>query len=241
MEREVSIVLSTERRNYRKVAQDWYGLTDEQMEGMDVHHNPPRHNGGRNIPEHLYIYHTTLHVAIHGSDFIDWARKGSAFAHVEKTEDGKSITAVKAGMGLHKEKDEWGRSVNAVKGIKKLHEAKDRSGKSIQGLKNAERLHSEKNDEGKSVNAVKAGTSAHRKRDELGRSIEGIKAAKRLNAQKDEKGRSINAVKAAAKANAQRWVDPDHPELGWHNAGALAQMQKARGYPHGKENRVRVA
>jgi hypothetical protein len=241
MNREVSIVLSQERHNYRKMAQEWYGLTDEQMVGMDVHHNPPTHIGGRNIPEHLFIYHTTLHVAVHESEFIEWARKGSAVAHAEKTEEGKSLTAVKAGIGLHREKDELGRSINAVKGIKKLHEAKDRNGKSIQGLKNAERLHSKKNKEGKSVNAVKAGTNAHRKKDELGRSVEGIKAGERLNARKDDKGRSINAVKAAVKANAQRWMDPDHPDLGIKASGPLVTMQKARGYPHGPANRVRVS
>lgn len=38
----------------------------------------------------------------------------------------------------------------------------------------------------------------------------------------------------------QKWEDPDHPELGQHNAGVLARKQKALGYPHGPGNRVRV-
>jgi hypothetical protein len=76
MEREVSIVLVREAKNYRKLAQQWYNLTDEQMEGCDVHHNPPRHQGGRNIPEHLFVYHHTLHSEVHGDDFTKWARKG---------------------------------------------------------------------------------------------------------------------------------------------------------------------
>lgn len=37
-----------------------------------------------------------------------------------------------------------------------------------------------------------------------------------------------------------RWYDPDHPELGQHNAGVLVKKQKKLGYPHGKENRVKV-
>ena len=45
---------------------------------------------------------------------------------------------------------------------------------------------------------------------------------------------------AITKINSQRWVDPDHPELGEHSAPTLVQMQKRRGYPHGKENRVKV-
>lgn len=42
------------------------------------------------------------------------------------------------------------------------------------------------------------------------------------------------------KAAAQKWVDPKHPELGERSAAVLTQMQKRRGYPHGKENRVRI-
>jgi hypothetical protein len=38
----------------------------------------------------------------------------------------------------------------------------------------------------------------------------------------------------------QKWMDPDHPELGSHNSGVLVRKQKALGYPHSKENRVRV-
>jgi hypothetical protein len=38
----------------------------------------------------------------------------------------------------------------------------------------------------------------------------------------------------------QKWMDPNHPELGKHNAGVLVRKQKKLGYSHGKENRVRV-
>jgi hypothetical protein len=43
-----------------------------------------------------------------------------------------------------------------------------------------------------------------------------------------------------AAINSQKWIDPDHPELGEHSAPTLVKMQKKRGYPHGKENRRRV-
>jgi hypothetical protein len=75
MDKEVSIVLSVEKDDYRKIAQKWYGLTNEQMAGMDVHHNPARYEGGRNIPEHLYVYHNTLHSAVHESDLVLWSRE----------------------------------------------------------------------------------------------------------------------------------------------------------------------
>lgn len=45
---------------------------------------------------------------------------------------------------------------------------------------------------------------------------------------------------AILKTNNQRWMDPDHPELGEHSSGTLTQMQKRRGFPHEKENRIRV-
>ena len=70
-----AIILSTDKYNYRKVAQEHYGLTDEQMKDIDVHHNPPRCEGGRNIPEHLYVYHPATHKLIHDKQAINWAKK----------------------------------------------------------------------------------------------------------------------------------------------------------------------
>jgi DNA-binding CsgD family transcriptional regulator len=70
-----AIVLSTDKYNYRKVAQQHYKLTDEQMKDVDVHHNPPRCEGGRNIPEHLYVYHPATHKLIHDKQAINWAKK----------------------------------------------------------------------------------------------------------------------------------------------------------------------
>ena len=37
-----------------------------------------------------------------------------------------------------------------------------------------------------------------------------------------------------------KWVDPDHPELGAHNPGNLAKLQRRLRYPSGKENRIKV-
>jgi hypothetical protein len=52
--------------------------------------------------------------------------------------------------------------------------------------------------------------------------------------------RSLGGKVGSRTTNSQKWVDPDHPELGEHSAGTLVQMQKRRGYPHGKENRRQV-
>jgi hypothetical protein len=127
MEKEVSIVLSQERKKHRKLAQEWYGLTDEQMRDCDVHHNPPRSEGGRNIPEHLYVYHFTLHDAVHGDDFTKWARTGAKHvvnrnsapggraSMVEKNEEGKCVHGVEMARIAHSDKNEKGQSKLAVK------------------------------------------------------------------------------------------------------------------------------
>ena len=74
-----AIVLSPNKYNYRRVAQLHYNLSDEELAEVDIHHNPPRHLGGRNIPEHLYIYHPTTHAAIHGG-YTEYARRGAKAA-----------------------------------------------------------------------------------------------------------------------------------------------------------------
>jgi hypothetical protein len=61
----------------------------------------------------------------------------------------------------------------------------------------------------------------------------------RENLSKSHKG-SEPSKKSGRKSMAQRYTDPDHPELGQHAAPVLVRMQKKRGYPHGPENRVRI-
>lgn len=61
MDRSVSIVLLRECSDYREVARKHWGLTKKQMKGMHVHHHPPRHLGGRNVPEHLYVCSPSMH------------------------------------------------------------------------------------------------------------------------------------------------------------------------------------
>ena len=131
MKKEVSIVLSSERKNYRKLAQEWFGLTDEQMKDCDVHHNPPRHQGGRNIPEHLFVYHYTLHAAIHENNWTAWAR----FKGVSREQ------AV-----------EWGRAGGKIGGKRRSKETCITAGQRMCAVLNAE-----KDEEGKSIHAKRVG------------------------------------------------------------------------------------
>ena len=154
-------MLSVERRNYRKVAQEWYGLTDEQMVGMDVHHNPAQYEGGRNIPEHLFVYHNTLHSAVHGNESALWSRVGSKKAHRQKDKRGRSVLGVENSKRLNLEKDEYGRSKNAVKGAAQAHRAKDEKGRSVSAVKGSEKVNTEKDEFGRSVASLKGATNMH--------------------------------------------------------------------------------
>jgi hypothetical protein len=149
-----------------------------------------------------------------------WSKVNAERLHKEKDEFGRSIHALKTLVKAHDEKDEFGRSVHQSMASKAAHAKKDEFGRSVLGVRNAERLNKEK--------------------DEFGRSVVGVRNAERLNKEKDEFGRSLQGVALAKLMNSQKWVDPNHPELGERSAPTLVQMQKRRGLPHSKENRVRV-
>ena len=68
----------------------------------------------------------------------------------------------------------------------------------------------------------------------------GILSPDYLNSQERIENCKKGGQITVASINSQKWIDPDHPELGEHSAPTLAQMQKRRGYPYGKENRRQV-
>lgn len=144
--------------------------------------------------------------------------------HEEKLPDGRSAHGVYIANQSHKEKTEDGKSKHAVE----------------MGKKGAAQTHLEKNEEGKSVHAVKVGLITMGPKDENGKSIHAV----RVGNITFREGKGCHAPehkgKGAKTTNSQKWIDPDHPELGEHSAPTLVQMQKRRGYPHGKENRIKV-
>ena len=250
MNKEVSIVLSVERKNYRKLAQEWFGLTDEQMIDMDVHHNPPRHQGGRNIPEHLFVYHNTLHSAVHANDFTQFARKGGRLG-------GLACAAKKA--GIH---DPAIRSAAGKKGGES--NAKNKTGVcgrspeqlSADGKKGGQIAFDQKigvfapenlGKGGRNVpkeKQIARGTKAAETHKQLGIGFfnpeNQKKASLAAHRERDEDGKSILARRLGKISTSQKWEDPDHPELGSHNAGNLVKIQRKKGLPHGKENRRKV-
>lgn len=82
----------------------------------------------------------------------------------------------------------------------------------------------------------------------------GVENGRRVGTENYQLGRGIfsmskeNLLESCSKGGktggkntgSQKWIDPDHPELGEKPACVLVQMQKRRGLPHFKENRIRV-
>jgi hypothetical protein len=73
--RDVSSLILVDNRPYRKIAQDNWGLTSEQMRGMHVHHRIPVSEGGTNDPSNLYVCSPYFHKHVwhDGQEWIDWA------------------------------------------------------------------------------------------------------------------------------------------------------------------------
>lgn len=77
MDKHLSIVL-VDKRPYRKIAQENWGLTDEQMKGKHVHHRIRRSKGGTNDASNLYVCSPWFHQnGWHdGEEWIAWATQG---------------------------------------------------------------------------------------------------------------------------------------------------------------------
>jgi hypothetical protein len=229
MDKEVSIV-RVDTRNHRSIARNNWGLTKKQMKGMHVHHRIPVSEGGTNDPSNLYVCSPSMHTWgwHNGEQFIEWASEGGTRGaqkiHKVRLPDGRSVHGVHMANRSHLKKREDGKSEHAVnmgrKGSAKTHEAKNKEGKSINAIRVGHIVMAPKDENGKSIHAVKVGK---------------ITASKGVGCHAPE-----HKGKGAKTTNSQKWVDPDHPEIGTHSAPTLVSMQKRRGLPHGKENRLKV-
>jgi hypothetical protein len=175
-------------------------------------------------------------------------RKGAKAAHAERDEFGRSVLGVRCaeklmerGVGVTARSPEK-MSEDGKKSGKAAHAEKDENGKSKLAVKNSKAVHSEKGENGKSKHAMKMGQASARATTFEQKSENGRKGGR--NGGRKSRTTKENYSKAgkigSATTNSQVWYDPDYPELGYHSAPTLSQMQKRRGYPHGPENRVRV-
>jgi hypothetical protein len=260
MDKKVSIV-KVDKRHYRVIARENWGLTREQMKGKHVHHRIKRSDGGTNDPSNLYVcsewYHDNVWHAGEGG-FAGCASaggsKGGRKVHESKNEEGKSLHAVRAMEKVHQEKNKDGKSKHAVKLAEKLHEEKDEQGRSLHALRALGALHDEKNEEGKSKHAVKAGKKAHEEKNEEGKSKHGLKAARklheerddqgrslrtlRLHREKDERGKSKHSVRAAQKVNSQIWKSTVDGFVS--TAAGVVSHNKSRGWDPNSRMKVGV-
>lgn len=97
MESSSALAIYPEYWDYRKLAQKSWGLTDEQMKGMHVHHEPPLCKGGRNIAIHLYVCSPSMH-------YNGWHSDKTKMGNIEALEKGR-LTQRKLGIGVYS--DEW--------------------------------------------------------------------------------------------------------------------------------------
>ena len=96
MDKMVSIV-RVDTRPYRTIAQENWGLTDEQMRGMHVHHRIHRSKGGTNDPTNLYVCSPSFHSRVwhNGEEFIEWSLLQPREVRVKNAEKMNSHPATK--------------------------------------------------------------------------------------------------------------------------------------------------
>lgn len=140
MEKHLSIV-KLETRHHRIVAQENWGLTDEQMRGRHVHHRIAVSQGGTNDPSNLYVCSPSMHRwGWHQGDrgFGEWAHEGyhkavemgrhEGWGHVPKetlVENGRRTSAklMAEKRGIHGATPEQRSAWNKVNGSKGCHAA----------------------------------------------------------------------------------------------------------------------
>ncbi len=213
MDKNVSIV-KVDKRHYRVIARENWGLTKEQMKGKHVHHRIKRSEGGTNDPSNLYVcsewFHDNVWHAGEGG-FAGCAFLGAKKAHQNRDEQGRSITGVKGAKKLHERKDETGKSVVAVK-------AGRVGGRS--GLNGDENYLKQR--------ATKGGRKLHEEKDENGKSLRNVKLNEKLHAEKNENGKSFLGVENGRRLNSQLWESTIDGFKG--NAGNVAQHNQRNGW-----------
>ncbi len=156
------------------------------------------------------MYHHTLHDAVHGDDFTKWASEGGKKGGQKCKEEGIGFLGATSDQ-----RKQWG----------------------LKGNQTQKEL-------GVGVHAPGVREKSGRKAvdEKLGMFKDLEKSVKKAHEVMKERKTGIYTGdgKMSRKAGLTLFEDPDHPELGQHNAGNLVQKQKARGLPHGKQNRRRV-
>lgn len=114
MKRESSPV-RVDSRHYRVIAQENWGLTNQQMEGMHVHHRVPRSRGGTNDPSNLYVCSPSFHAYV-------WHGEDSYFSLVKIAEEGGILGAIALKSKIQSVKESGLKWEPAQRRAQKMHQ-----------------------------------------------------------------------------------------------------------------------
>ena len=230
---ELSIV-KVDKRKYRTIAQENWGLTKEQMKGMHVHHRIPVSDEGTNDPSNLYVCSPSMHRWgwHNGEEFIEWANEGGRKGGAKTAELGVGIYGRSAEQ-MTEDGRKGGR--NQPRGVKVQNGRRAvEEGTGIHG-RSAEQMTEDGRKGGRKggTRTAKLGVGAHAP----GMASEGGKKSAELGVGVHAPGKASEGGKTT---NSQKWqsTDPNHPAH-ISNSGGLSRWQKARGID--TSMRVKVA
>ena len=243
-------MVRVDTRHHRVIAQENWGLTKDQMKGMHVHHRIPISKGGTNDPSNLYVCSAWFHKNVwHAEDsfntLIPYAEIGGMKAHQERkgihglTEEEHRMNAKKGGnaggwkkskekgVGIFGDRSEW-RDVYIENGRKNLKELvrKNPNHHKEMGLKGAAKIQ----EMGVGIHAPNVAAKGGKVGGKI--AVESGQLARARTPESIKKG--------GVTAGNTLYFDPNHPDLGQHNAGVLSRKQRAAGYPNTPDTRVKV-
>jgi hypothetical protein len=220
-------IVKVDSRPYRKIAQDNWGLTDDQMKGMHVHHRVPVSRGGTNDPSNLYVCSPSFHAWVWHSGRFALIKDASEVARLGGLAGGRKggTTTKERKVGIFSPNHD--RSVVSKVVVKKSIQTQEKNNLGLFGMSTEDRSRN---------------TRRQWEGEEFQRIMEGV--GRQLGNKMVEERRGVfapeNLGKGAKTTNSTLWIDPDHPELGAHHFNKLARLQRELGYPHGKSNRVKA-
>lgn len=95
-------LVKVDKRHHRIIAQEHWGLTDEQMKGMHVHHRIPKSQGGTNDPSNLYVCSPSYHYhAWHGAHGRGMSLIEQATINAKKGAKKGGLRCKELGVGIH--------------------------------------------------------------------------------------------------------------------------------------------
>lgn len=215
-----------------------------------MHHRIPVSKGGTNDPSNLYVcspwFHKNCwHYEDSYNSLIPYAQMGGIISRDRKLgihgltfEQRQFYGRIAGAQGGWKKSQEWGsgifgdrsewRDVYADNGKKVLAELrrKNPNHQRDAGILGAAR-------------SQELGVGVHGQ----GVATKGGKIGGRIAVESGQlaRARTPESIRKGAVAGGNTlFMDPDHPELGQHNAGVLARKQRKLGYPSEKENRIKL-